>query len=227
MSASKRRQQHRDQLRADILDAARQIFVEDGYEGFSMRKLAERIEYSTATIYLHFNGKRELFDCLVKESFASLLESGPRPEDSQSEDPVEQVKQGMRRYVNFGLTHPDHYRLAFLMPSPSPAPEMPRQPNAAFQGLVGRVRRCVETNRFQLAPNDAADPEAAVQLIAQSLWAAAHGVTSLLLQRPEFPWVERDRLILRVIDSAVDALLAPLPTPEKPAKPSRGKRSMS
>jgi hypothetical protein len=49
--------------------------------------------------------------------------------------------------------------------------------------------------------------------LAQSLWAAAHGVTSLLVQRPAFPWVQKRELVSRVIDSAVDALVVGNETP--------------
>ncbi len=58
-----------------ILDAAREIFVHEGYEKFSMRKLAEKIEYSPGSVYLHFNSKEELFECLVEESFTRLLKT--------------------------------------------------------------------------------------------------------------------------------------------------------
>src|SRR6202158_6237449 len=75
MNASSRRQQHREELRRVILDAAREIFVHQGYERFSMRKLAEKIEYSPGSVYLHFNSKEELFECLVEESFARLLKT--------------------------------------------------------------------------------------------------------------------------------------------------------
>jgi hypothetical protein len=47
-----------------------------------------------------------------------------------------------------------------------------------------------------------------VQIASQALWAAAHGITSLLILRPTFAWADRDKLIGQVIDAAVDALLA-------------------
>ncbi len=69
MSALSRRRKHKEELRRAILDAAREIFVRQGYESFSMRKLAEKIEYSPGSVYLHFKNKEELFECLGGREF--------------------------------------------------------------------------------------------------------------------------------------------------------------
>lgn len=130
---------------------------------------------------------------------AAWLSSGnqcPQPSGAADEDPVELLKQGLRTYVNFGLTHPNHYRFGFLL---QPADQPRRQPQrAAYESLFGKVKRCIAAKRFKTDD---------VECAAQSLWAAAHGITSLLIQRPGFPWAERDKLINQVLDSAVDGLL--------------------
>jgi len=100
MSATSRRQKHKQELRRLILDAAREIFVREGYESFSMRKLAGKIEYSPGSVYLHFKNKEELFECLVEESFARLLKTLTRLRNGRErQDPVEELKNGMRAYV--------------------------------------------------------------------------------------------------------------------------------
>lgn len=217
-TVSARRQAYKEELRRHILETARRLFVRDGYEGFSLRKLASEVGYSPAALYLHFKNKQEIFRCLVAESFETLLKTTPSPEEVAPGDPVAQIKLGMRRYVNFGLEHPDHYRLAFLVPNQgvSTAEEAAAAPrtNAAFAALRARLERCIASGRMQ---------PGSVDLIAQAIWAACHGVTSLLIQRPQFPWVEHEQLIQRVIDSAVDSLLC---APEQsPAKGSRGGRN--
>ncbi|HET7205640.1 MAG TPA: helix-turn-helix domain-containing protein, partial [Terriglobales bacterium] len=111
MSASSRRRKHKEELRRFILDAAREIFVRQGYESFSMRKLAEKIEYSPGSVYLHFKSKEELFECLVEESFARLLKTLAALRNGKEwQDPVEELKKGMRAYVEFGLRNPNDYR---------------------------------------------------------------------------------------------------------------------
>lgn len=197
MDASARRAKHKEELRRQILDGAREIFIHDGYESFSLRKLAARIGYSPASVYLHFKNKAELFDCLIQEAFLQLAKELP-PAPAAGADPVAQLKRGLQTYVKFGLDNPNHYRFAFLLQPPRPA--QPPKPQPAFESLRIKVRRCVEERRF---------PSKDVETMSQALWAAAHGVTSLLIERPAFPWVERNKLIRRVIDSAVDSLAAP------------------
>jgi AcrR family transcriptional regulator len=191
MKAEARRAQHREELRAEILDAAREIFVKDGYEGFSMRKLARSVGYSAAAIYLHFESKEELFDVLVEESFAHLYEGLGALLQERGKDPVRQLKRGLRLYVEWGLRYPNEYNIAFVVRNPS---KSPYKTHRAFDVARSLVKLCVAGSRAE-------DPE--VELRTQALWAATHGVTSILIQRPSFPWVSKDRLIDTVIDTAV------------------------
>jgi AcrR family transcriptional regulator len=198
MNAIARREKHKTELRAQILDAAREIFVRDGYQNFSMRKLAQRIEYSPGSIYLYFKNKQELFDYLVEESFAELLQALQKIQAHPERDAVELLKKGLRTYVDFGLRCPNHYKFAFLLRTVDA--KRPWKPHPAFDVARQMVRRCVQEKRFR--PVD-------IETTAQALWAATHGVTSLLLQRPTFPWVARDKLIQTVINNAVDSLVVP------------------
>jgi AcrR family transcriptional regulator len=198
MNTSDRRAHYKSETRAQILAAAREIFVHEGYESFSIRELAKRVEYSPAAIYKHFKSKREIFDCLAEESFAALMESSSSVKTIAGEDPVDRLKRGMWAYVNFGLQNPDHYRCAFLLQQQETARVPPAR--AAYDGLLARIQRCIDAERFRKGD---------VELMAQALWAAAHGITSLLIQRPAFPWVSRRKLISHVIESAVASLMAP------------------
>lgn len=198
MNAISRRQKHKEELRRIILDAARNIFVHGGYENFSMRKLADRIEYSPGSVYLHFKNKEELFECLVEESFARLLRTLTGLQNGQErQDPVDELKKGMRAYVEFGLRNPNDYRFVFMLKPP--AEKRPYKVHEAFEVLRKMVRRCVEEKRFR-AVN--------METTAQALWTSVHGITSLLIQRPTFPWVSRKRLTGQVIRMAVDSLIA-------------------
>jgi AcrR family transcriptional regulator len=191
------RERYRDILRRSILDAAREAFVRDGYEGVSMRKLAERIGCSHGNIYLHFKDKEALFECLVEESFEQFGEGLHRLlESARGGDPVEFVRKAGRAYVEFGVANPNVYEFAFLMRRPAKRP--PPKPAATYQRLQALVRRCMDEKRFRRMDVDAA---------SQALWAAAHGITSLLILRPAFPWADRDKLIGQVIDAAVNGLL--------------------
>jgi AcrR family transcriptional regulator len=195
MGASSRREQHKAELKGLILDAAREVFVREGHEQLSMRRLAERIEYSPGTIYLHFAGKQDLLNCLVEESFDRLHRALVK---AQRDDVVETLRAGLRAYVDFGLRHPNHYRFAFLL-RPGSNRKRGYQPHQAFEYLRHVVRCCVECGRFR---------EIDVETAAQVLWSAVHGITTLLITRPQFPWVARDELVDQTIDNALRGMLA-------------------
>jgi AcrR family transcriptional regulator len=198
MSAISRRQKHKDELRRIILDAARAIFVDQGYESFSMRKLAEKIEYSPGSIYLHFKNKEELFECLVEESFGRLLETLSDLENGQQwDDPVEELRKGMWAYVEFGLRNQSDYRFAFMLTPPME--KRPYKVHGSFDVLRSMVRRCVEEKCFRSVD---------VETTSQAIWASIHGITSLLIQRPAFPWISNKKLIAQVIYTATDSLAA-------------------
>ena len=185
-------------LRSAILTAARKLCVRDGYEGFSMRALAQRMNCSPAAIYLYFESRDELFDCLVEDSFARLGEVRARLQRGKPEkDPMAFLKKGARLYVEFGLKNPEVYKFAFLILRPdTPKARIPHQ---AYQALKESVAACVEQGRLRRVD---------VETTSQALWAAIHGVTALLIMRPSFPWVNKDKLIKQVIDNAVDSLKA-------------------
>ena len=189
------RDRYRDHLRRSILDAAREAFVRDGYEGVSMRKLAEKVGCSHANLYLHFEDKEALFECLVEESFERFSEGLRKQiESARGGDPVTLLRKAGRAYVEFGLTHPGVYEFAFLMRRPAR-----QKPHESYERLRALVKRCIDEKRFRRIDVDAA---------SQALWAAGHGITSLLILRPNFAWTDREKLIGQVIDAAVDGLLA-------------------
>jgi AcrR family transcriptional regulator len=193
MEIQRIREEKKTEIRNLILATARESLVMEGYENFSLRSLAQQIGYSPAAIYRYFKSKDDIFAFLTAESFDLLIKASSAVVPEPGEDPVSVLKRGIHAYVAFGLENPDHYRIAFLLGGGEP-----KRPRAAYEALRARIQRCIDAGR--MFPADA-------DLLAQSLWAAAHGVTSLLVQRPSFPWVTRSKLVDRVIDSAVNALL--------------------
>lgn len=192
------RVRYRDHLRRLILDAARRLFVRKGYEGFSMRELAENVQCSHANLYTYFRSKQELFDYLMEDSFAQLSQALQHLQQTLPQaDPVRLLKEAGKAYVDFGLKNPHAYEFAFIIRRTGPVSRW--NPHAAFLFLRKIVKRCVEEGFFRVADTDT---------MAQALWAAVHGVTSLLILRPSFPWAKKEKLIHHVVSSAVDSLLA-------------------
>jgi len=187
-----------ERLRREILDAARELFVAEGYQSVSLRKIACRIGYTPMSIYLHFRDKAEILDCICEETFTGFRETADRL-DLSSLPPREALEAGLRNYVEFGLAHPHHYQLTFMTPLDDPQRLERRKQigRDAFSRLRQKVAACLDESRLPGVDVDAA---------SQVIWAAVHGVTSLLIARPDFPWVERERLIDAVLAVAVESL---------------------
>src|SRR5215469_16493619 len=116
MGVKERREREKSETRDKILDAARELFVSHGYEGVSMRKVADKIEYSPTAIYVHFADKQALFRELCHRDFerlAQVFQGTDLPRD-----PLERLKRIGRTYVEFGRQYPNHYRLMFMTPHP-------------------------------------------------------------------------------------------------------------
>jgi AcrR family transcriptional regulator len=198
-----RREREKEALRQEILDAARDLFIQEGYQNVSMRKIAEKIEYSPTTIYLYFRDKAELLFQICEETFAGLLQTLEAIGEGES-DLIASLKQGLRAYVEFGLAHPNHYLLTFVLRHdhadfPDDFAFEDSTGARAFNHLRTMVQKCVDKGALR---------QTDVEATSQALWAAAHGVTSLLIVHDDFPFVDRDVLIDRVIDISVESLRA-------------------
>src|SRR5262245_29504199 len=201
MGSKQRREREREELRQEILDAARELFVREGYENVSMRRIAEKIEYSPTTIYLYFEDKASLLHAICEETFARLLtqlETIPR----KSLDPIDGLRRGCRAYVDFGLKYPNHYKVTFIN-----HPQHPRDKKKhsreqsmgmkAYGHLRAAVEACIRAGQFRDSDIDAA---------TQVMWAGGHGITSLLITMPEFPWARKSELIDMMIDTLISGL---------------------
>ena len=199
MGVKERREREKSETRDKILDAARELFGQHGYDGVSMRQVAEKIEYSPTAIYVHFADKEDLFHELCNEDFARLareFQNIPLPQDS-----VARLKQIGRSYVEFGIRHPNHYRLMFMTPHPAgPLNQADQQIKGdpqvdAYALLMLSVKQAVTEGRFR---DEVSDPD----LVAQTLWSAVHGVISLHIAKGNDGWVD-----WRPLQERVEAML--------------------
>jgi AcrR family transcriptional regulator len=158
-----------------ILETARELFIELGYEGVSLRKVATRIGYSATTIYLYFADKEALFFELCSRDFAKLAAEFQKL--NTIADPAERLKACGRAYVEFAVTHPNHYRLMFMTKANAPLDRMraecPTNPDEnAYLFLRSLVADCMKAGLFRPELTD-------VDLVSQTLWAGTHGVAAL------------------------------------------------
>ena len=207
MGTTERRERERTDTREKILDAARELFISEGYDGVSMRKVAQKIEYSPTAIYVHFADKEQLFLELCHEDYRRLAESFVLL--AKIPDPVERLRKIGHSYIEFGLKNPNHYRMMFMTPHPQLPDSAEKNMGKgnpeedAYAFLIQSVKEGLEAGAFRPELKDA-------DLIGQTLWAATHGVISLHIAKCEDDWVPWRSLKKRaelMIDGMMDGLL--------------------
>jgi AcrR family transcriptional regulator len=188
--------------RAEILAAAERIFVEHGYEGATIRKIADEVGLSSTALYMHFSEKGEILQEICKQTFAALMEVNLAILAEPGE-PQDRMRRMMRAYVDFGFANPNAYRLVYM----TRPVELREGAQDAAREMGGELFRS-----FEQVVEDAArsgrlrgEPRAT----AQALWAGGHGVVSLMITKPYFEWVDRETLVTALLDGLFAGLLKP------------------
>lgn len=188
MGVQERRARQKASIREEILDAARTLFVKEGYEHVSMRKIAEKIEYAPGTIYLYFRDKAEIMERLSEETFSKLLRKMQALNNDPS-NPLEGLRRGLRTYIQFGIDNPNHYVVTFVQAKQLPEDYQPKAGEQCFNHLRAAVGRCIEAGQLNCEDTEE---------VAQAIWAGAHGIVTLLISC-NFPFIEQTRLVDRVV----------------------------
>jgi AcrR family transcriptional regulator len=160
--------------------------------------VALRVGVSVPSIYLHFADKQALIDAVCQEVFAHLHDR-MRAAAAEADDPFDALRRQGNAYVHFAVENPEHYRIV-MMTSHSGEPHSTDAliATGAFGYLVDSVRACLQAGVFE---GDEVE-------LALGLWAAAHGVASLLVVKPYFPWPDLDAFIDRTVCMAGIGLAA-------------------
>jgi AcrR family transcriptional regulator len=115
MGIKERQERDREAVRRAILDAARELFVSEGFNNVSIRKIAERIEYSPASIYSYFPSKDDIFFELAEEGFRILGEPPvPARGDFAALPPLDRVRATFWRLYEFSRDYPQYFALMFV-----------------------------------------------------------------------------------------------------------------
>lgn len=204
-ASARRRSQRRGEARRAILDATEALLVEEGFERFSMRRLAARCGYTAPTLYHHFGDKQGLLDAVVEERFRLVLERlrGVR----RRSDPADTLRAMLHELVRFGLENPTHHRLL----------SMARAPGASEPASARAAREALEAPLAELAGRGRLAVRG-VEQAATFLWVVLHGFVSLRIARPDADWPEGPLELC--IEAALRGLLRP--APEDGRAPARG-----
>ena len=200
MSTTTRKARYRAEARAEILSAARALVKEQGYEGLTIRRVAGRMGCSPMALYSYFADKQAIMVALAREGFAHLADRLAR---RVPKDPMAALRRTMTAYVEYGLENPEEYRLVFLSPEPADTAkkteaDMASTDHSAFAILWRRVSACVEAGALA---GDAF-------LLGTLLWTGMHGVTSLLITFPSFPFGQPRRYVEAMVETMLAGLRA-------------------
>jgi AcrR family transcriptional regulator len=177
LTSNERRARQRDGLRQSILTAAAELILERGYDGLSMRQVADRIGYSATTIYHHFENKDALVAAVIDEGFGRFLQALRAVE---TVEPLERIADLGRAYVRFGLRNRAYYQLMFMQrPDLLNFGSVDRQSDrsATFDLLLRAVQEGLDTGAIR--PGDA-------RAYSNALWAGVHGIVALALKMRGF-----------------------------------------
>ncbi len=186
--------------RAEILAAAERIFVERGYDGATIRKIADEVGLSSTALYMHFPDKAAILLEICKEAFQSLDRSMGHIANLKAAPEV-RLRALIEAYVDFGFQNPNAYRLIYLT--------RPQEADAGARTAAQEVGIAL----FEAFETVVSEVEAAGRLTtdartaAQVIWAGGHGVVSLMITKPYFGWVERDRLVGTMLDTVFGGLI--------------------
>ncbi|MCR9141512.1 MAG: TetR/AcrR family transcriptional regulator [bacterium] len=161
-------------MRLRILETATTMFLEEGFENTSLRKIAKRIEYSPAAIYLYFKDKGELLHAIHERGFSMFLQK--LSQSARIANPLERLEAMGHLYIEFASEQPEYYDLMFIMRRPESAVEEDQgwdSGKRSFQHLKDTVAECIEAGLVHL-------PDAEVGSLY--IWSFMHGMTALSIR---------------------------------------------
>ncbi|OQP67722.1 TetR/AcrR family transcriptional regulator [Niastella populi] len=176
MGIPERKEKQKLEIRKAILDASMKLFVEQGFENVSMRKIADLIEYSPTTVYLYFKDKNEILYNLHEMGFQKMAEY--TTELWTIKNPLVRLHKMGEYYIRFGLENPAFYDLMFILQAPMEALQGMencewKSGDQALGKLKETLQECVDKNLIVKGDVDA---------MAIAMWSLVHGMVSLAIR---------------------------------------------
>ena len=203
MGVKERQERDREAVARAILDAARELFVTHGYEEVSIRKIAERIEYSPAAIYSYFPSKDDIFFALAEEGFRLLFSYSGSPAPALSEDPLDRIRAMFWRYFEFSKEHPEYFALMFLDRT---VPRISKDWNRF--GFIGEMRKDMILRIQQAIDSGAFPAGSSPHAVFRVLLTSLHGAATMKLCDRMAPGEDADKLARFTLDTALMGLRA-------------------
>lgn len=175
MGITERKEREKAEMRRTILDAAITLFVEEGYENVSMRKIADKIEYSPASIYTYFEDKSAILVELLTEGFDILFQKQLAVQGI--EDSADRLIAHGKNYLEFAFEFPHFYDIMFIMRESAVKTAFHNNwdcGHRSFGVLLKNIAECQADGYFKNAD---------VNQIAFFVWSTVHGMASLFIRK--------------------------------------------
>lgn len=199
MGITERKEREKEEMRHKILDAARRLFLELGYEKTTIRGIADAIEYSPATIYLYYKDKNELLFALHEVAFIKMMQE--LSAISSIADPFEQLVAMGKQYIKFAIENPELYDLMFIMTAPMETlacrDELWEDGMKSFCLLQSVIEKNVGAGYFEANIN--------IENLALTIWSYIHGLVTIYLKN-RMSMFQDDNPITR-IDSSFELFI--------------------
>jgi AcrR family transcriptional regulator len=202
MGTAERKERDRQEMRRLILETARRMFLEEGFEKVTIRRIADAIEYSVGTLYLYFRDKDEILYALHCEGFEELYHRQQRV--LAIADPLERLRAHIHIYLSFAFEQPETYDLMFIMRSPAKKIQHEQSWGVglrSYRALEENVRECLEARVLR---------QASLELVTFTLWSQAHGAASLIIRARSV--IVSQENITKLAEETVDCVLRGLAT---------------
>jgi len=196
VATTDRRIRETEALRERILDTAEDIMVREGIRQITMRRIAAAVDYAPTVLYRLFDNKAGLMEQLIARGYEGVRDRYREVDISEHDEPLAALRQLLGVYVDYALGHPNHYRMWFETgdlhrDGENMIMSHDRLKYVVFGAWLEHIARCQDDGLWTEQTPDA---------VFQRLWSRIHGLISLRLQHPGFPW--------RPADAALDDVLA-------------------
>lgn len=174
MGVKERKERQKTEMREAILSAALKLFSDEGYENVTMRKIADKIEYSVGTIYLYFKDRDEIFFELHNRGFAQFYQK--QLSVQHIKDPIERLFAHGMAYIEFAMEKPEYYDVMFISRTSAKTLhqfEHWMEGERTYGLLKLNIKQAIEAGHFLGVD---------LEVAAFSLWSFVHGISSLFVR---------------------------------------------
>lgn len=197
------KEKRKERLRQEILQVASELFSKEGYEQVTMRRIAERVEYTQGAIYFHFKDKADILEAICRDTFADLTTHFEEVIAAHA-DPLERLVACSRAFITFCRQHPHHYRVVFMGPATrdgrDTAEVIGELGAQCFDHFCMLFTDCVAAGKFRPVPD--------AEVAGHAWWACVVGTTKFLVVHEHADWVKQDAVMEQTLEMLVRSLAA-------------------